>query len=73
MHACNLGMVIALACTYIVMHTRIHGRSQCVGVVSIAELVMKIRTVKISSGASGSIIAKVCTSENFPLYDKLYV
>ena len=29
------------------------------------ELVAKIRTVKISSEASGGIFAKVCTSENF--------
>ena len=37
------------------------------GVVSIAELVAKIRTVKISYGASGGIFTKVYTSENFPL------
>ena len=30
--------------------------------------VAKIRTAKISSGASGSISAKVCTRRNFPLY-----
>ena len=35
------------------------------------ELVAKIRTVKISSEASGGIFTKVCTSENFPLYGKL--
>ena len=35
---------------------------------SIAELIAKVRTAKISSGASGGIFAKVCTSENFPLY-----
>ena len=68
MHACNLGMVIALARTYVVMHVRMRGRGRRVGVVSIAELVAKVRTVKISSGAAGSIFAKVCTSENFPLY-----
>ena len=32
------------------------------------ELVAKIRAVKISYEASGGIFAKVCTSENFPLY-----
>ena len=30
--------------------------------------VAKIRTVKISSGASGGIFTKVCTRRNFPLY-----
>ena len=30
--------------------------------------VAKIRTAKISSGASGDIFAKVCTRRNFPLY-----
>ena len=44
------------------------GRGQRVGVVSIADTVAKIRTVKISSGGPGGISAKVCTSENFPLY-----
>ena len=34
---------------------------------SIAELIAKARTAKISAGASGGIFAKVCTSENFPL------
>ena len=42
-----------------------------VGVVSIAELIAKVRTAKNSSGASGGIFAKVCTSENFPLYGML--
>ena len=40
------------------------------GVVSIAELITKVRTVKISSGTSGGIFTKVCTSENFPLYSR---
>ena len=30
--------------------------------------VANIRTVKVSSGASGGIFAKVCTCRNFPLY-----
>ena len=47
--------------TYVVM--RIRGRGQRVD-----ELVTKITTLKISSGTSGGIFAKVCTSENFPLY-----
>ena len=47
--------------TYVVMHMRGRGRR-------VDELVAKIRTVKISSGTSGGIFAKVCTSENFPLY-----
>ena len=34
-------------------------------------LVAKVRTAKISSGASGGIFAKVCTCENFPLYGTL--
>ena len=28
----------------------------------------EIKSVKISSGGSGGILAKFCTSENFPLY-----
>ena len=32
------------------------------------ELGAKVKTTKVSSGASGGILAKVCTSENFPLY-----
>ena len=53
-------------CTYMAILMR--GRGRHVSVVSIAEFVAKIRTVKISSGASGGIFAKVCTSENFLLY-----
>ena len=28
----------------------------------------KVKTVKVSSGASGGVFAKVCTRESFPLY-----
>ena len=38
------------------------------GAVSIAELVAKIRTAKVSSGTTGGVSTKVCTSESFPLY-----
>ena len=50
-------------CTRTYMVMRMHG-----GGWRVDELVAKIRTLKISSEASGGIFAKVCTSENFPLY-----
>ena len=61
---CNLGVVIALV--YVYMCMRDMGR--CVGVFSLTELGAKIRSMKISSGTSGDILAKICTSENFLLY-----
>ena len=46
---------------------------QPVGVWSECPRSAKIKTAKISSEGSGRFSAKICTSENFPLYGILYV
>ena len=32
----------------------------------------KVKTVKVSSGASGDVFKKVCTHESFPLYGTMF-